>query len=545
MTMRIPDDATPSERSADAEARATSLDMGDTVTAYLRAIGRTPLLMPEQEYQLGVTVQAGRCAVARARRHLAARLRLELLERPEGQPHLRELAASLAEVLDDDVARIESGCRAVIAACAETPPGDDLPTAADALMTALTRLVRGDAAAVDEALALAARAGLPPAPSRVALDAFIVHLKACEARERAEALEAPPGEAAAPADDDPPPADTTQPQRPDDELFRTSRPVSALRGLAVLGNAATQAAIDLLAQRLLTPDDDVAVLVRPTVLTVLDAAAADRVLAGWRVDVAAIVHGLHARRALAEANLRLVVSVAKRYSGRGLDMADLVQEGNLGLLRAIETFDPERGARFSTYAVWWIRQSVLRALSDQGRLVRLPGRVQEEQAQVARTTSALRASLGREPTIEEVAQATGFTIARIEELALLWRDPVSLDRPVGEEEETSLGDVLPDDDEESPEAEATARLVAEQIREALRSLSDREREVLALRYGLADGREWTLSDVGQRLGVTRERARQIETKALRKLRQPSRRSLLPVEDAPPPPGGIVLRPRAM
>lgn len=542
MVTRIPDDMEAQQRPADVDERSATLDMGDTVTTYLRAIGRTPLLMPEQEYQLGAAVQAGRRAVARARRQLAARLRLELVDWPEGQSRLHEAAAALAELLAGDAMRVEAWSRAALAACAETPPRDDLPTAIDALVTVLARLVRGDTAAGDEMLDLAARAGLPCAATRHALDEFVAHLKACEARERAEALEAPPGDTVMPADDDAAPPETP---RLDDELFRTSRPVNALRLLAALGDVHARAAIDLLAQRVLTPGDDVAALVRPTLLAALDAAAAERVLAGWQADVAAIAHGLHARRALAEANLRLVVSVAKRYNGRGLDMADLVQEGNLGLLRAIETFDPERGARFSTYAVWWIRQSVLRALSDQGRLVRLPGRVQEEQSHVARTTSALRATLGREPDIAEVAQATGFSIARIEELALLWRDPVSLDRPVGEEDETSLGDVLPAEDKDSPEAEATARLAAEQIRLALRSLSERERKVLALRYGLEDGREWTLSDVGQRLGVTRERARQIETKALRKLRQPSRRGLLPVDDAPPPPGSVVLRPRAL
>jgi RNA polymerase primary sigma factor len=287
--------------------------------------------------------------------------------------------------------------------------------------------------------------------------------------------------------------------------------------------------MDMLANRLLGPGDDVAAMVRPVLQATRDHAAVERALDGWQVDTATVTRGRHAKLALAEANLRLVISVAKRYARRGLDLADLVQEGNLGLLRAIDGFEPERGVRFSTYAVWWIRQAISRALADQGRLVRLPLHLQETQARIARTTRELRAALGREPNAAEVAAAAGLPSERIEEIAAIWREPVSLDQPVGEEEDASLGDMLPDQNEETPEEEVAERQTSAEVREALRSLSERERMVLVLRFGLLDGRERTLAEVSKELGVTRERVRQIEGKALRKLRRPARRHLLPLD----------------
>lgn len=278
--------------------------------------------------------------------------------------------------------------------------------------------------------------------------------------------------------------------------------------------------LDLTQPRGLTVDDPVRMYLRE--IGRIQLLTADEEIELARKIVKGGKDGANAKRKLVQANLRLVVSIAKKYVGRGMLFLDLIQEGNLGLIRAAEKFDHERGYKFSTYATWWIRQAITRAIADQARTIRIPVHMVETINKLKKVTRKLAQDLSRKPTEEELAEAMGISVSKLREIIKVAQEPLSLETPIGKEEDSRLGDFIEDREAEAPATTVAHELLREDLTEILSSLSPRERDVLRLRFGMDDGRQRTLEEVGQLFGVTRERIRQIEAKALRKLRHPNR-----------------------
>jgi len=569
------------DEETDAVAEDDGGNIDDPVRMYLREIGRVRLLKGKEEVEFAVAMKAGDREVDRAQSSLAYQIKLIRLTADECREAIRAAAAWARVIEIDETILEEAARRFAMLLKAEDPRAiacrDELSArirlgeqGVDRALNDLLRLLKQEEEAVGHAVtALAEVAGIPPATTARVLER-LRDLVEVEQRERRldplaavdevdlevtePGVEADPEPEAEPeAEPDGAEATTGDPVAegdetddldsiPDVDVVILDDLVTAavdtywvvklgeeetdrsgpMRDLTRLLRLGQHEAADIWDERARPgiSGQELAVILADRVKISEDLAFA--LIENWDFNQDTIIRGLDARRRLTEANLRLVVSVAKKYIGRGMNLLDLIQEGNIGLIRAVEKFDHTKGYKFSTYATWWIRQAITRAIADQARTIRIPVHMVETINKLIRESRKLLQELGREPTSEEIAVKMEIAPEKVREIIKVSQEPVSLETPIGEEEDSHLGDFIEDAGAMAPQEAASHQLLKEQVEDVLGSLTLRERKVLQLRFGLEDGRARTLEEVGREFGVTRERIRQIEAKALRKLRHPSR-----------------------
>ncbi len=554
-------DARASTPTTNEAEEIVEVDLGlvidDPIRLYLREIGRIRLLKGDEERYFAQAMQEGDEEIKKAARYLATHIKMARLMKlnSESENQVGRLSRSLSfahwarlvdlpeerlfEIVRTVAARAQQGDRSILDLCTVLCDTSHLyeRNPKDAIAELLRLLATGDAKTYDAVKTLAAYGGLEVETADRVLDRIVALVEIDEQQgERLDQrgddspVEEAPDGIARPKDDsfvlltvdeDNQGQGLQLSVRLAGECVAFAPPVGELVRLAYLGEQEAQQLWNEHDQPDMTREK---LIVRLSTAVEIPFDQAARIIDSWVYDHARIERGFDGRRRLTEANLRLVVAVAKKYAGRGMSLLDLVQEGNIGLIRAVEKFDHRRGFKFSTYATWWIRQAITRAIADQARTIRIPVHMVETINRLNRESRNLLQELGREPTFEELGKRMELAPERVREIMKLAQEPISLETPVGEEEDSHLGDFLPDDAASTPQDSAMHQMLKEQVEHVLGTLNERERRVLQLRFGLDDGRSRTLEEVGRELEpkVTRERIRQIEAKALRRLRHPSR-----------------------